>query len=307
MYRIKVETRRAGRFADVFTATDESGEDRLLKVLKIDAEGDVRSDRARERMFANEWYVQDQAWSLDPRHFAKVFAYDRELRIEGDLADELKGRPAIVMELVSGPTLGEVISSLFCVDNSATGEEARGALREIRASYAIEVGCHLLDATRVIHSLRYCHQDIRPANVIVDLESGVPRIIDFGSATSMSRCEVDVVIQNAYSNPREVGRVDRAPLPTVDVYPIAKIVRELAFDVRPDQNSPLPSCELSEWVARSLANDGLTADEALRELQDLAEGLRRARETARGTHVTGTAGPERTGSTPGGTVAARRP
>lgn len=272
MYRIKAETRRVGRYADVFTATDEDGEDRLLKILKTDAEGDVRSDRARERMFANEWYVQDQAWSLDPRHFAKVFAYDRELRIEGDLAEELKGHPAIVMELVSSPTLGEVIGSLFCLDRSATGDATRDALRAIRTSYAIEVGCHLLDATRVIHSLRYCHQDIRPANVIVDLESGVPRIIDFGSATSMSRCEVDVVIQNAYSNPREVGRVDRAPLPTVDVFPIAKIVRELAFGIRPDQNPPMPDCKLAEWVALCLANDNLTADEAFHELQDLAEG-----------------------------------
>lgn len=272
MYRIKTETRRAGRYADVFTATDEGGEDRLLKILKVDAEGDVRSDRARERMFANEWYVQDQAWSLDPRHFAKVFAYDRELRIEGDLAGELVGRPAIVMELVPGPTLGEVISSLFCLDRSATGEGARAALREIRASYAIEVGCHLLDAARVIHSLGYCHQDIRPANVIVDLENGVPRIIDFGSATSMSRCEVDVVIQNAYSNPREVSRIDRPPRPVADVYPIAKIVREIAFDIRPDQSSPMPGCELAEWVACCLANDRLTADEALLELQDLAEG-----------------------------------
>ncbi len=272
MYRIKAEKRRAGRYADVFTATDEGGEDRLLKILKVDAEGDVRSDRTRERMFANEWYVQDQAWSLDPRHFAKVFAYDRELRIEGDLADEFRGRPAIVMELVPGPTLGEVIGSLFCLDRSATGEAARDALREIRASYAIEVGCHLLDAARVIHSLGYCHQDVRPANVIVGLESGVPRIIDFGSATSISRCEVDVVIQNAYSNPREVSRIDRPPRPTVDVFPIAKIVRELAFDIRPDQDSPMPACELAEWIARCLANDKLTADEAFRGLRDLAEG-----------------------------------
>ena len=108
--------------------------------------------------------------------------------------------------------------------------------------------------------------------MIVGLESGVPRIIDFGSATSISRCEVDVVIQNAYSNPREVSRIDRPPRPTVDVFPIAKIVRELAFDIRPDQDSPMPACELAEWIARCLANDKLTADEAFRGLRDLAEG-----------------------------------
>ena len=46
----------------------------------------------------------------------------------------------------------------------------------------------------------------------------------------------------------------------------------LTCNVRPDQNPPMPACELAEWVAHCLANDNLTADEAFHELQDLAEG-----------------------------------
>jgi tetratricopeptide (TPR) repeat protein len=110
---------------------------------------------------------------------AQVARFERERRrlaqmdhpgiasiIDGGTADD--GRPFMVMALVDGRPIDEAL-------------EAAGATRRER------VACFraLCDAVAHAHERLILHQDIKPANVLVDA-TGQPRLIDFGIAVDLA-------------------------------------------------------------------------------------------------------------------------
>ena len=79
-------------------------------------------------------------------------------------ADVYDGRPAIVMELVEGVTLGDILE--------------RGKLEPAIALEALD---QLLDAVGYAHSKDVVHRDIKPENIFVS-EEGKVKLADFGIA-----------------------------------------------------------------------------------------------------------------------------
>ncbi|HEX6245610.1 MAG TPA: serine/threonine-protein kinase [Polyangiales bacterium] len=77
------------------------------------------------------------------------------------------GTPYLVMEMVRGEPLSELL--------------ARGRLR---VRMACELGCELLRALEAVHRAQVVHRDVKPSNLIVDLDSGTSlprlRLLDFG-------------------------------------------------------------------------------------------------------------------------------
>jgi tetratricopeptide (TPR) repeat protein len=84
-----------------------------------------------------------------------------------DFGETDAGQPFIVMELVSGQTLGELLAG-----------------PGISIARAVEVARQVADALAEAHRLGVIHRDIKPSNVVID-EAGTVKVLDFGLAKQL--------------------------------------------------------------------------------------------------------------------------
>jgi tetratricopeptide (TPR) repeat protein/tRNA A-37 threonylcarbamoyl transferase component Bud32 len=84
-----------------------------------------------------------------------------------DFGETEEGQPFIVMELVSGQTLGEVLSG-----------------PGISVARAVEVAGEVAQALSEAHRLGVVHRDIKPSNVVID-DKGTVKVLDFGLAKQL--------------------------------------------------------------------------------------------------------------------------
>ncbi|MET0625958.1 MAG: tetratricopeptide repeat protein [Pyrinomonadaceae bacterium] len=84
-----------------------------------------------------------------------------------DYGETDDGQPFIVMELVSGQTLGDVL--------------AGPGLSIVRS---VEVACQTAEALSEAHKRGVVHRDIKPSNVVID-EQGEVKVLDFGLAKQL--------------------------------------------------------------------------------------------------------------------------
>ncbi|WP_093397632.1 bifunctional protein-serine/threonine kinase/phosphatase [Halopseudomonas xinjiangensis] len=146
-YRI-VRHLHASSRSHVYLAIDpESGAEVILKAPSVDLQHDVPH---LERFLTEEWIAR----RIDNLHVLRTFPPSRR-------------RTALytVTEYIPGQTLAQ-----WMIDHPQPNlETVRGIVEQIAKGL------------RAFHRLEMLHQDLRPANVMVD-HSGTVKIIDFGSA-----------------------------------------------------------------------------------------------------------------------------
>ncbi len=84
-----------------------------------------------------------------------------------DFGETEEGQPFIVMELVTGQTLGELLAG-----------------SGISVGRAVEVTGEVARALSEAHRLGVVHRDVKPSNVVID-DSGVVKVLDFGLAKQL--------------------------------------------------------------------------------------------------------------------------
>jgi tetratricopeptide (TPR) repeat protein len=84
-----------------------------------------------------------------------------------DFGETDEGQPFIVMELVSGQTLGDLLSG-----------------PGISVARAVEIARQTAEALSEAHRLGVVHRDIKPSNVVLD-DSGTVKVLDFGLAKQL--------------------------------------------------------------------------------------------------------------------------
>jgi serine/threonine protein kinase len=140
----------AGGMGKVYRAHDSRLQrDVAIKILPGAVAGD------RERLIAFEREARVLA-SLNHPHIAQVFGLD-----------ESAGAPALIMELVEGPTLADVI--------------ARQAEVPVPLSRALTIARQIADGLDAAHEKGIVHRDLKPANIALTTEGDV-KILDFGIA-----------------------------------------------------------------------------------------------------------------------------
>jgi len=116
----------------------------------------LASDRERLARFEREAQVLA---SLNHPNIAQVYGLD-----------ESGGTPALVMELVSGPTLAKIIAGY--------------PDRPFTTSQALAIARQIADGLDAAHEKGIIHRDLKPSNVALT-EDGVAKILDFGVAKSL--------------------------------------------------------------------------------------------------------------------------
>ena len=129
-------------------------------------------------------------WALDRERLAR---FEREARILAALNhpniahihgfDDSTGTPALVMELVEGPTLA---------DRIATGP--------IALDEAFAIAKQVADALETAHEQGIIHRDLKPANIKVR-DDGTVKLLDFGLAKALETPASEANTFNATQSP----------------------------------------------------------------------------------------------------------
>jgi hypothetical protein len=139
-----------GGMGEVYRARDTRlGRDVAIKVLP----SDVTADRDRLARFEREAQVLA---SLNHPHIAHIHGIE-----------DSTGAPALVMELVEGPTLAERI--------------AKGP---IPLDEALPIAKQIAEALEAAHEQGIIHRDLKPANIKLRAD-GTVKVLDFGLAKSL--------------------------------------------------------------------------------------------------------------------------
>jgi serine/threonine protein kinase len=126
---------------------------------------------------------------------------------------EHEGTPYLVFELVTGPTLAELI-------------KREGRLSSVNAADLMR---QIVDALAKAHAAGIIHRDLKPSNILID-EAGKPRVMDFGIAARLDAqvpkgASVGLIGTPAYMAPEYVEQ--QRITPQLDIYAAGLLLLEM--------------------------------------------------------------------------------
>ncbi len=177
----------------------------------------------------------------------RVARFNNELVLTRDLTGEgirraykrekIDGRHGLVLEYVEAKTLREAF---------AGGKQPLATF--------LEVAIKIAQALRQVHDAGIVHKDVNPGNVLVDLETGTVKLIDFGISSKVelhahnlgnpARLEGTL----AYISPEQTGRMNRVVDYRTDFYSLGVTFYEMLTETL-----PFPSSDPMELVHSHIA------------------------------------------------------
>lgn len=119
----------------------------------------------------------------------------------------------------------------------------------IRLSNFLQLAINLTDILGKIHAANVIHKDINPGNIVLNSDTGVVKIIDFGIATQFNRTNPTFksphVLEGtlAYLSPEQTGRMNRAIDYRTDFYSLGVTFYQLLTG-----QLPFPTTDVLELV-----------------------------------------------------------
>jgi serine/threonine-protein kinase len=189
----------------VWRARDEKmSRDVAVKVLR----GDWASDPAYRTRLA---YEARAVAAIDSPFVVKVFPSS-----DGEVAAD--DPPYVVMELITGPTLRDLIRQGIALDADTTA----GILRDVASALV------------AVHAKGLIHRDVKPGNILI-CESGNAKLADFGIAHGFDSPDLTatgtLVGTAAYLAPEQVEGI--AATPRSDIYALGVVAYECLVGAPP--------------------------------------------------------------------------
>lgn len=208
-YELRRELGR-GRFGVVFLAL-ELPLDRLVAIKFQFPGGDAGTDEPCQRVLREA----QTAGQFSHPHVVQVY-YSGRAR----LTEDLKSIPFVVFQYVDGLSLDEVL---------------RQQAPDVRTSVSITAA--LAEALQACHDRGYVHRDVKPANVLIERESGRPYLTDFGlSVRSESPSQVGVIAGSpCYMSPEQAAGEGHRVNGSSDQFSLGAMFYELLTGARPFQ------------------------------------------------------------------------
>jgi PAS domain S-box-containing protein len=137
----------------------------------------------------------------------------------------------------------------------------------------LRLAIELTDILGRIHAAHVIHKDINPSNIVLNLETSVVKIIDFGIATQFSRTNPTFksphVLEGtlAYLSPEQTGRMNRSLDYRTDFYSLGVTFYELLTGHLPFPatnmlelvhchiaKQPVPACEMNTAIPKAVSD-----------------------------------------------------
>jgi len=176
-----------GGFGEVYYAVSDSGKQVALKVLQTYEQVELRGIR--------------QCMNLKNPHLVTIF----------DVKYNAQGRPFVIMEYVSGPSLSEIIA------------ESGGGLGTQKAAFFLR---EIAKGLSHLHECGIVHRDLKPSNIF--FEDGRVKIGDYGLSKAMNASRHSgqtITVGTVHYMAPEIGggRYDRS----VDIYALGVVLYEM--------------------------------------------------------------------------------
>ncbi|MCC3607314.1 MAG: AAA family ATPase [Microcoleus sp. PH2017_29_MFU_D_A] len=157
-----------------------------------------------------------------------------------------QNRLALISEDFGGNSLGQIIS------------------KKLDLTAFLNIGIQLASALNSLHQNGIIHKDIKPSNIIINLETGIVKITDFSIASRLSKETPQINSANlvegtvAYMSPEQTGRMNRTLDYRSDFYSLGVTFYEMLTGKLPFKSNdilelvhchiakhPAPPCEYS--------------------------------------------------------------
>lgn len=193
-------------------------------------------------------------WDL--RHYA--------LPVMRDIIDLADGSIALVMSYIPGPTLEQLV------------KKHKG----LEPEHVAWMTARVLDALRYIHYFGVVHGDIKPQNIIIQPETHMAVLVDYGlAAVRPSSTNAAIGYTPMFASPEHIAKLPL--LPETDLYCLGlTMIHALGGDV---QRRKVPSATpepLTDFIRKLIVHDA--RDRPNWQKEDLLEDLAKVREQSFG-------------------------
>ena len=190
----------------------------------LSAEGRTRVARARRDADGETVILKVPASPGMPGALAASLKHEYQMTcrvdapgiVRGLALEDADGLPALVLEDIAGRSLADVITQ-----------------RRLDLEEVLNIAIQLAGALGDVHATDTIHKEINPSNVVYNVDTGVVKIIDFGSATYLTRekaaLEAPAVFEGSlpYVSPEQTGRMNRLVDYRTDFYSLGATLFEL--------------------------------------------------------------------------------
>jgi non-specific serine/threonine protein kinase/serine/threonine-protein kinase len=237
--------------------------------------GSVYLAERQDGVFFQKVAVKVLSAQLDQQEFAAHFAVERELLaqmhhpnivqlLDGGVTPD--GQPYLVTEYIAGAPIDR-----FC-------DHQRLTVRQ-----RVELFLQVCAAVEHAHQNLVIHRDLKPSNILVAHESGIVKLLDFGTAKLLQSAEAATVTEVHLLTPKYASpeQLTKAPLTTrTDVYSLGMILYELLSGHRPYGDTTEAVHELArafQFTQQKPLGTGILEEDASRRGVSTAELARQLR------------------------------
>jgi PAS domain S-box-containing protein len=160
--------------------------------------------------------------------FKREYELSRQCNIDGIVKiyrfESYEGGTALIMEDFGGVSLKKIVLE-----------------RKANLQTLLKIAVRTTDILGVLHEHKFIHGDIKPSNIIVNIQTGEVKITDFGyvhipSAEESSLPDFSAVTP-AYMSPEQTGRMNRTPDFRTDFYSLGVSLYEMLTGELPFKTS----------------------------------------------------------------------
>ena len=135
----------------------------------------------------------------------------------------------------------------------------------IKQAAALEVALHLARTLSRLHANHIVYQDLRPANILVDLTSTTATLVDFSTAITGHRASG---LDWPYISPEQTGRVERPTDVRTDLYSLGIILYQMLTG-----SLPFYGRDPLEWAHAHLAHVPVFMQESVKDVSPVVRKI----------------------------------